>query len=169
MSAPTPTIADWQKAMEIVAAAPCPLTVDGVRRYIKSNSLGGDCLPDPILALAAFVRDDQMRRADEEWFAYTLWNDGHDQWGVTNPAGELRRVRKLQPHHQLWSAEGSPFMRVIWPIEHALRSIERRYAHRAEQVAQARPQPKHVWILRHLLDEAGYATEEQSRDCAPAH
>lgn len=136
------------------AAAPCTLTTDGILAYLKALGQRPDA--DAVLDLAWHVATRQIEIAEEEWDQYQLHYRqiaGMDEWGVINPEGELRLLKRAYTGTH-WHVE-TPFMPAISKVNSALSDIEYRYAHRANQVAELRPNPKHVWILR-LLYNATY-------------
>ena len=138
-----------------LSTAPCILTTEGILTYLKELSSGGrrPC-PDEVLDLAWHVATRQIEIAEEEWDQYQLYSQvlpgDAVQWGVINPEGELRLLKKSYTGTH-WHVE-TPFMPAISKINSALSDIEYRYAHRANQVAELRPNPKHCYIARHLYN-----------------
>lgn len=134
-----------------IASAPCVLTTDGILSYLKELGRRPDA--DAVLDLAWHVATRQIEIAEQEWDQYQLHVQelpGMVQWGVINPEGELRLLKKSYTGTH-WHVE-TPFMPAISKINSALSDIEFRYAHRANQVAELRPNPKHCYIAQHLYN-----------------
>lgn len=143
-----------------IPAPPCVLTTEGILAYLKS--LGQRPPADDVLDLAWHVATRQIEIAEEEWDQYQLYchelpGTGLVQWGVINPEGELRLLKKSYTGTH-WHVE-TPFMPAISKINSALSDIEFRYAHRAGQVAELRPNPKHVYIVQYLYNAAYGGTD----------
>ena len=131
---------------------PCVLTVEGISAYLRSLKEG--CRrPDAydVLNLAWHVATRQIEIAEEQWHTYSLHYreiPGGAQWGVINPEGELRLLKRSY-NGTHWHVE-TPFMPAISRVNSALTDIEFRYPHRAAEVAELRPNPKHCYILQML-------------------
>jgi hypothetical protein len=131
---------------------PCQLTTEGVCAFLAS--LGGSFVTSPnhlaVLDLAWHVAQQQIRIADEQWDTYKLWFDGTDQWGVINPEGHLRQIKRSYTGTH-WHVE-TPYMKAISRINSALTNIAFKYSQREKEVETLRPNPKHVFIYERLRE-----------------
>jgi hypothetical protein len=144
--------------------APSCLSKGVVLAYLHGlNKNGGKEYIEAILTLSCVVRDRQWELACAQWYTYTLWSGGAREWGVVNPAGKLRRVQ-LSYSKTHWHTAGETdeenYMPVISALNSRLSDIAYRYSPRTAEVAQARPNPKHAFILRFLyLESVGLLDE----------
>jgi hypothetical protein len=103
-----------------------------------------------VLDLAWHVCQQQTRIADEEWDMYRLWFDEVEQWGVINPEGQLRLIKRSCTGTH-WHVE-TPYMTAISRLNSALTNIAFKYPQRAQEVEALRPNPKHIFIHERLRE-----------------